>query len=371
LLTLSSTKGFREFFVKLNNTIALGSAAVQRKPVQAEVVQVPENAAYLDPVLEAAEVQRMINSHNNALQNNDNLARSARYQIKKTVFFTGYLLSAADTATLSALVPSVSQIPQTELKYLANSIMICPRPPSQTILDKVGGLGAKQMWQLSGVGVYNNSVIAARAQPMPSTASVFTENPVPFIVLACRKNAKPVDATHIQNWQPLPSEHQLVFETTVGEKVQLRIEKENANESEYDSMFAREKGNNNYGNNRRNRGGNDYEDARPGDENRRGRYRGGSHNRGNRDNAQGRGPYAGRNGRNNNGNNRGGGGGGGCGGGGGRNKGRGGYKSLDDMNGGRNGYQGSNYNNGPGGGSYDAAYPPMGGGGGGDDTLMY
>ena len=42
---------------------------VMRKPLNAEVVQVSEECAYLDRVAETAELQRMINLHNFSLRN--------------------------------------------------------------------------------------------------------------------------------------------------------------------------------------------------------------------------------------------------------------------------------------------------------------
>ena len=376
MLTCRSVKVFKEFFVKLNTAISMGQTPLKRREIRTEVIHVPDNTTYLDPVTETVEVQRMINSHNSALQHNPNLAQPHRFQIKKTVFFTGYLLSTDVSSSLLPLIPLACDIPEADLKILANNIMICPRPATQAVLEKVGGMGAKQIWQITGVGVHSNSVVAARVTPIPSSAGVYTENPTAFVVLACRKNAKPGDAVHISQWNPVPSDQQTVFETTVGEKVQLRVEKEVAGETEFDSLFARDK-DQSFNNNRRGRQ-NDHDDNRRNnqDENRRNnRYRGGNHNRGNGNGPQGNHrdrPYPPRNTR---GGNRGGGGGGGGGGGPGRGKGRGGYKSLDDMgSGARGGFQNQpNYDdNGPGGGGYDASYPPLGaraGGGGYDDSL--
>ena len=236
-----------------------------------------------------------------------------------------------------------------DLKYLANNIMITPRPASKSILDKVGGMGAKQIWQVNGLGIFQNNVWAARVIPIPQSATYFTENPTPIIVLACRKNAKPMSASQITSWQTVPSDKQFVFETTVGEKVQLRVEREIPGEDEFESLFVSQvktgKRNNHDDENRR-----------------QGTYRGGNAHRGGGRSGRGGGdnrsrPYPPRD------RNAGRGGGSGGGGGGGRNRQRGGYKSLDDVgHGNRNGYKDHqpNYDDGPGTDGYNSGFPALG-----------
>lgn len=354
----------------------------------AEVIQVAEGAANLDPVVETAEVQRMINSHNASLRTGNTFSSSPRLQIKRTVYFTGYLISPSDTAKLLTLINLPSGMPESEVKFLANNILITPRPSPKSILDKVGGIGNKVIWQITGTAVYENKIWAARVAPIPSNTTFYSENPVPIVVLALRKGARPIDAKNIQNWQPVSADRQFIFETVVGEKVQLRVEEEVEGEGEWESLFANKS-------NKRRHPQEDDENGRShhlppigpqqgrfgGDENRRphgnnnhnsNNYRGGNQNRG-RSNGGGR--HAPRGGR---GNNRGGGGGGG----GGRGRARGGYggyRSLDDMtDGARYGQGGSHqhtnvqpsYDDSPSQGfgtqsgeGYNASFPPIGGAG--------
>ena len=271
-------------------------------------------------------------------------------------------------------------MPESEVKFLANNILITPRPCPKSILDKVGGIGNKIIWQITGSAVYENKIWAARVAPIPSNTTFYSENPVPIVVLALRKGARPIDAKNIQNWQPVSAERQFIFETVVGEKVQLRVEEEVEGEGEWESLFA------NKSNKRRHpqedddggRGQNipptgPQQGRFGGDDNRRqhggnNNYRGGNQNRG-RGNGGGRHPpHSGRGGR---GNNRSGGGRGRA-----RGGGYGGYKSLDDMTdnpryGQGGGYQNQNlqpsYDDSPSQGfgaqseGYNAAIPPVGG----------
>jgi len=365
------------------------NAPTPRKPITAEVIQVAEGVANLDPVTEAAEVQRMINSHNIALRSGVH-SLFGRLQMKRTIFYTGYLISPSDTAKLLTLISLPQGMPESEIKFLANNILITPRPCPKSILDKVGGIGKTLTWQITGTAVYENKIWAARVSPVPEIEKYYTENPVPIIVLALRKGARPIDAGRIQNWQPVAPEKAFIFETVVGEKVQLRVEEEVEGENEWESLFA------NKNNKRRHPQEENYhfqpqaplgpqhhqhnQHFRVGnEENRRvsggganGGYRGGNHN------SRGRGggggqrhpPHGGRGGRGNN-HNRGGGG---------RGRGRGGgygnYKSLDDvgdrgaMYGQANTFQNvqPSYDDGgfqgPGGvdqTGYNAAFPPLGG----------
>lgn len=365
-------------------------APTLRKPITAEVIQVAELATTLDPVVETAEIQRMINTHNaGASQAN------RRFEIKRSVFSTHYLLSAVDSAKLRTFVNLPPAMAESDIRYLADRILITNRMAPRSVLEKVGGIGHKQTWQVTGTAFYDHKIWAARVAPVPPTAKYHTDLPTPMIVLALRKDARPGDASRIQNWQSLPPEKQYILQTVVGEKMQLRIEREIDPEADNESgpphkILKRYHGaaeesqsdKDSYrpiaSQNQRNFYGND-ENRRPGVGGGNGSYRGGNQNRGRGGgNAPGGGNLhrfsshaAGRGGR-----------GGGRGGGGNRGRGRGGYKSLDDVGSGagRYGAQGSayqsvqhqqpNYDDGPshdtrGIETYNAAFPPLGSGGGG------
>ena len=325
----SSVKAFQDFLEKVNKGAITNSLPVQRRPLNGQVIPVPDQSTNLDPVTEVAQVQRMINNHNAASPHN-------RLHIRRQVFYTGYLLEASGTANLLSLIPlpSSAHSDSSNIKLFGTNIMIAPRAASQTALDKVGGLGAKQVWQVSATGCYQNSVWAARVVPVPPSAQFFTEAPLPIVVLACRRGAKTADANLIKDWTPVPSERQYVFATTVGEKAQLRVRPENAPDDEPEFAGMNRRGGPNGVGNRR-RGQDDGDDRR--DDHRRasGGYRGGNANRGRGGGDRHRNdPYP-RGGRG--GGNRRGGGGGGGGGGPRRDRNRGAYKSLDDVpNGHRN-----------------------------------
>lgn len=238
-------KGFREFFEKLNKTFLTAASPSDRKPILAEVIQVAEGTTFLSPVTEVAEVQKMINNHNARFRDPAlNITKSpyGRLQIKRTVFYTGYLISNADSSRLITqlvhpLLPP-GLIESNDIKYMANSVLITPRPAPKSILDKVGGLGKKVSWQVTGTAVYDHKIWAARVKPVPETERYYTENPTPIIVLAVRKGARPIDAGRIQNWQPVPPDKAFVFDTVVGEKVILRVEEEDPDEGEWESQFV-------------------------------------------------------------------------------------------------------------------------------------
>lgn len=239
----SSVKGFRDSFEQLNRGFQLESH-LSRKPITAEVIQVAEGCLYLSPVTEAAEVQRMINSHNRAVRNlerNETRSPYGLLGIKRTIFYTGYLISNTDSSRLISqildpLLPT-GLAESNDLKYMANCILITPRPAPRFILDKAGRIGKKLNWQITDTAVFENRVWAARLAPVPETEQYYTDNPYPVVVLAVRKGARPSDAARIHNWQPVPPDMALTVETVVGEKVVLRIEEEHANGGELEGQF--------------------------------------------------------------------------------------------------------------------------------------
>ncbi|KXJ90233.1 hypothetical protein Micbo1qcDRAFT_205847 [Microdochium bolleyi] len=209
---------FRSFFSEYNQKQRGQNGGVTtRGPISAEVVPVADISTTLDPVVEVAEVQHMVNGHNALVAQ----GRSGRkLSLKKTVFFTSYMIGHADTKRLFSLV----SLPSGDLKLHANQILICPRPCPNDILAKVGGMDAKMTWQVTGTACYENSLWAVSVRPVPEHAPYHTENPTPLVVIALRKGARPADAARIQNWQPVAPQDSFTFETTVGEKVMLRIE---------------------------------------------------------------------------------------------------------------------------------------------------
>lgn len=376
---MNSVKAFRDFFENFNKDLLVTSSSQPRGPIVAEVIQVAEKCTYLDPVTETAEIQHMINDHNLSLQHlkmNKSKSPYTKLRIKRTFFYTGYILSAADSTRLvdHLVVPQLPPglVESGDIKLMANNVMITPRPASKSILDKVGGFGKKLKWQITGTALLENKLWAARVAPVPETEKFYSENPVPVIVLALRKGARPIDASRIHNWQPVPPEKALVFDSTVGEKVLLRIE-EDSNEGEWESLFMNKatkrrhpyqqsREDDPYNRSRDNRdsggyqGANNYDSPNARQHHQRhtggdgGRYHHPYHHddgprRGSGSNYRGRG----RGGRGNRGGNqgRGGGRGRGRGGGGGNTGGPAGYRSLDDY--GSGGYDGTGDERGGGG----------------------
>lgn len=241
-----SVKGFRDYFEQLNRNLSSATPSI-RKPITAEVIHVAEEAAYLVPTIEAAEVQRIVNSHNVSFAHPDrNKTKSpyGRLHIRKTTFYTGYLLSKADSSRLikyilNPLLPS-SLSESGDLKLMANSILITPRPASRSLLSKVGGLGHVVRWRVTATGVLENRLWAAKVSPISDKETIHTENPEPVIVLAVRKGSRPIDALRIRNWHSVSGDDALVFDGEVGEKMVLRVDPE---ESDWETTYVRKGGN--------------------------------------------------------------------------------------------------------------------------------
>ncbi|CAK7201869.1 hypothetical protein SEUCBS139899_004584 [Sporothrix eucalyptigena] len=213
-------EGFREFLAQYNERR-------QKRPVlplpaiDGEVVHVVESATTLDPVVEVAEVQHMINCHNAA-----GGGKRGMLALNKTVLFTGYLIKEADTARLLELLQLPSHFNRRDVKYHANSIMIHPRTCPPHLMAKAGGLGSKMTWRVDSVGSVDNGVWAVKVRPMPPSAPYHTADGIPLVVLAVYRNTRPHEASRIRKWTPVTADNVFDFETTVGEKAILRVESE-------------------------------------------------------------------------------------------------------------------------------------------------
>lgn len=309
------TKGFREFLAEYNRRQGL---APTRGPLTAEVIQVADISTTLDPVMEVAEIQTMINGHNDAIAKE---GWRKKLYLKKSTFFTSYMLDKEHTERILA----VANIPGGKNEGIivqGSNVIISPRPPTQNILDKVGGLGAKMNWQVTAIGCWQDKVWAALLAPLPVQAQYHVENPRPWVVLAFRRGSKPIDAKHIKQWDPLP-DGGFPIETEVGERVVLRIEKEG---EEFEPRGQHKRKHPGDESDYTPRGPSNRNDSRAARGGGRGRGRG---DRGNRGGGRGRGGRGGRGGGFNN------------------------YRSLDDVS---QSQQGGNNA----GVSYDDTYPPLG-----------
>ncbi|KAF2001070.1 hypothetical protein P154DRAFT_433717 [Amniculicola lignicola CBS 123094] len=275
------TRGFRDFFFQFNKDLMANQKPTSRKPIIAEVVQVTEEATQLEQVTEVAEIQKMINSHNEHVKAGK-ANGSPPFEIKRTVFYTGYMIQPAVSKKLISLVKLPSGTPDGDIRYLANSVLITPKPCPTSILEKVGGKDFKVNWKVTGVSCFENKLWVARVEAVPTSTRYYTENPVPTVVLATRKSARPADAARVVNWHPVPEDQAYTFESFVGEKAVLRIEEERADADEYESYFPHRKPHNGTNSNgfqsRDDRpGGKESEDRRAGGPT---NYRGGNQNRG-------------------------------------------------------------------------------------------
>lgn len=229
-------KHFRDFFERLNKSLLshpIDQPPPPRKPITADVIQVAELNSYLDPVIEASTIQTIINKHNTTVTKglpNPTRSPHGRMKISSSYIYFGYLINPTDSARLITLanIQPPSLIDSSDIRLMANSILIAPRPPNRQILDKVGGKGRKVTWQVTGTAVLENKIWAARVAPIHENEKYYTNDPVPVVVLAVRKGARPIDAGRIQNWQSVAPEKAFIFETIVGDKQTLRVEGEDS-----------------------------------------------------------------------------------------------------------------------------------------------
>lgn len=112
----------------------------------------------------------MINEHNILRPVN-----TPPLRIKKTVFYTGYLLPHKGTAyVLNALnIPQqVAQEP--EVKLLGNSVLITPKPATKDVLKRTGNMGTPVEFEVDKVGSWEGRVWAAIVKPVDPKVRIYT-----------------------------------------------------------------------------------------------------------------------------------------------------------------------------------------------------
>lgn len=227
-------KGFREYFEKLNKSFLshpVDQPAPPRKPITADVIHVCELKSALDPQSEVETIQKAIQRHNQAVTTggpNPNRAANKPLKIVENCLYLGHLINQNDSSRLISLcnvVPSL--IDSGEVRFMASNILIAPSHARKDIVERAGGRGKKVMWQVNGIAKYEDRIWAARVTPVGET-NVYTKDPTPLVVLAIRKGSRPIDAAKITNWQPVSADKQYMFQTEVGDKVMLEIQKDDS-----------------------------------------------------------------------------------------------------------------------------------------------
>ncbi|RMZ82281.1 hypothetical protein DV738_g1850, partial [Chaetothyriales sp. CBS 135597] len=224
-------KAFRDYFDKLNKSFLshpVDQPAPPRKPINCEVIHVCELKSSLDPKTEIEVLQKAIDRHNQTIASggpNPHKSSNKRLRIEENYLYFGYLINETDSARLISLTNVLPHlIDSGEVKYLASSILIAPYKPGRDLVQKVGGRGKKVMWQVNGISKLEDRIWAARVVPVDPNDRVHTQDQTPVVVLAIRKGSRPIEASRIQNWQPVSSDKAFMFQTTVGDKVMLKVE---------------------------------------------------------------------------------------------------------------------------------------------------
>lgn len=220
-MIVRSVRSFRAYFEELNR-------GLHANQISADVIEVAGENAFLDPVTEVAEVQRMINSHNMSFMDPELNRTRSRYKaldIGRHLVYSGYLIPHDQSVQMVNRLLDPAPLPSNDLKYMASNILIATRPVAAGIRGKVGGIDKKVTWRVTHTGVFDNRVWAARLEPLPPTEDCFIDRGLqPLTVLAFRKGSNPADAQKIRNWRRVSPDKAMLINTFVGERVFLRIE---------------------------------------------------------------------------------------------------------------------------------------------------
>lgn len=156
----------------------------------------------LDPAKEAAEVEALIEESNRMIS--EQQMNGHRYRIKKTVYFTGYILDPKERKSLLSAI-SLPCLSEPDVKPLAKGIVISRHhgtdiAPPTSGLENAGGLNNTIEFDACSLGNYDNKVWAAWVCTVDPTIQPLCDGPETVIVLAVRDGAKPEDAKYINHW---------------------------------------------------------------------------------------------------------------------------------------------------------------------------
>ena len=225
-------KQFKDYFEKLNKSFLshpVDQPAPPRKPITTDVIHVCELKSALDTQSEIEVITRAVERHNQTvLEAGHSSSKSAPKPLKivENFLYLGHLIKETDSARLISLCNvQPNLIDSGEVRFMASNILIAPSHARRDIIQKAGGRGKKVMWQVNGIAKFEDRIWAARVTPVQDT-KVFTKDTVPTVVLAIRKGTRPIDANKITNWQPVSAEKAFMFQTEVGDKVMLEIQRD-------------------------------------------------------------------------------------------------------------------------------------------------
>lgn len=242
-------KQFKDYFEKLNKSFLshpVDQPAPPRKPITTDVIHVCELKSSLDPESEVAVIQRAIARHNHTVLTggpNPHRAVAKPLKIVENYLYLGHLITQTDSARLISLCNvQPNLIDSGEVRFMASNILIAPSYARKDVVQKAGGRGKKVMWQVNGVAKYEDRIWAARVTPVQDT-KVYTKDPVPVVVLAIRKGSRPIDAGKITNWQPVSADKAFMFQTEVGDKVMLEIQRDESPAGQGQQNFNKRKHN--------------------------------------------------------------------------------------------------------------------------------
>jgi hypothetical protein len=217
---------FREFLEYFNSSNQARADLGARAPINAKVVEVTELPSILDPVVEAAAIQKMINEHNLLCIGGAAPENMVPLELTKKVLYTAYQITSKTDS--DRLISLVAPIPKS-VRRLANSIVITPFPASDDILARAGGLGKTIPFQVLETGQHDNRIWAAKVGPA-GNHKTFTHSGRLLVVIAISNDAKPADVRLIRHWRRVEKDKTFQFDAVVREIFRLTIEEEQSGE---------------------------------------------------------------------------------------------------------------------------------------------
>lgn len=176
------------------------------------------------PDNEIDQITNVINDHNNAIAYGKASRGAVPYKYQSNRLFTGYILPPVESDKLKKLIRLPVDRDIEDVRILADNIMVSFHPPAQHIVDKAGGWGSWHRWRVIRQGSYNDTIWAVQVTPSDPTYRHVVNTKYPYVILCHTPRTKPTEAARqISNWQDLPLDAQIEFNTKFEDRAVLRI----------------------------------------------------------------------------------------------------------------------------------------------------
>jgi HAD domain family 1 in Swiss Army Knife RNA repair proteins len=216
---------FRAIIEKFNKAVERGQYNVRRPRIWYNVQEVKSLVTTLDQVTEVAEIQRMVNIHNQAVVDGRAPPGAVMWKLTPSVAYTAYHIPHDYDRRKLAQLARIPQKHQKDVIHLCTHAVLRTGALTQDQLALLGGLKRSTRFRVAFVGSHDIGIWAAKIEPVDPSQIVSLDGRSLLVVLACVSSVRPGQTDIITNWQPV-SGQSIEFVAEIDERKILSLEQE-------------------------------------------------------------------------------------------------------------------------------------------------